>query len=170
MNKLLRACLDTLVLRNGPQAFPASSLLCTIMLLSYLLVDAVQAFVQGRDGRMLLAVSLFDTGLWVLLFAVLMLIKGMLPRYQQSLSAWFGATTILTLIGLPVDLAGRLLTEQQAAVWVLLPEVLLLAWSIMVLTQVLRYALNVGLIFALCVAAPCTFINIVVLQSLFPLD
>ncbi len=170
MKAIARACWEIFLLRSGPQAFPRSWLLLAMLALVYFITDAVQALVEGFRMLPLLAQTTFDTGLQVVIFVVLLATKSMLPRLNQSLSAWFGAASLINLLFLPVDVADRFLPEQYSQIYLALPFMLLVAWTMMVLAHVLRHALGIGLAFALIIAAVCVLANQVVLQALFPLN
>jgi hypothetical protein len=167
---IARACWEIFLLRSGPQAFPRSWLLLGMLALAYFITDAMLALVQGYGTLPLLLQTSFDTGLQVVIFAVLLATKSVLPRLVQTLSAWYGAASLMNILSLPVAVADRLLPEHAAQVYLALPFLLLLAWTMMVMAHVLRHALGIGLAFGLIIAAVCTLANQVILQSLFPLN
>jgi len=167
---IARACWQIFLLRSGPQAFPRSWFLLAIAALAYFLTDAVLALAQGFAALPLLLQSSLDTGFQVLIFAVLLAAKAVLPRLVQTLSAWYGAGSIINILSLPLAVADRLLPEHAAQIYLALPFLLLVAWTMMVMAHVLRHALGIGLAFGLIIAAVCVLANQVVLQALFPLN
>jgi len=168
MKAFVRTCWELLLLKSAPNAFPKSWTLLALFAAAYFLTDALVALAQGFRAMPLLLQTAFDTGLQALFFGALLTVKWLLPRFNQALTAWYGVGTIFNLLFLPVALLTLLLPAQSTLL--LVPVLLLLAWSVAVLANILRPSLNIGPAFALVIAAVCVFVNQVTLESLFPLN
>jgi hypothetical protein len=95
-------------------------------------------------------------------------LKGVLARYQQTLTALAGGLALVGLVSLPVT--GWLFWAQTHEADVGLPALLLLGilvWNIMLVAHVLRYALDVSLPLALVFSMAYMFVSLGVLNSLF---
>lgn len=167
MKAVLRTWRELLLFRSAPRALPKSWTLLASAAAVYLFTDALADFAQGFRSEPLLLQSVFDTGLQALFFGALLGVKWLLPRFNQALSAWYGVGAILNLLLLPLALLALKLPADSP--FLLVPELLLLAWSVAVLAHILRPALDIGPASALVIAAACMVINLVVLGALFPL-
>lgn len=156
------------LLRSGPQTFPRSWMLLGLISTVYLLTDALLFLAQGVTGSGVLLQTAFDFGLQVLFFALVLAAKFLTQRLRQTLAAWLGAGVILNLVSLPPALALLFIHAEWAQNLLLIPAYATVAWSMAVLTQVLRHALDIGLIFGLFIAAVYTFVSLVLFQALFP--
>jgi hypothetical protein len=165
---IARACWGIFLLRSGPQAFPRSWILLALISIAYLLTDGLLFVAQGVTGAGIVIQTAFDFGLQVLFFAAVLAAKFVLPRLNQTLSAWLGAGVILNLLSLPPAFALLFVTAHWAQDLLLIPVFLSIGWSMAVMTQVLRHALSIGPIFGLVIAAVYTFASIVIFQGLFP--
>lgn len=168
MKAIARACWGIFLLRSGPQAFPRSWILLGLISAAYLVTDALLFLAQGVTGLGVFIQTAFDFGLQVLFFAAVLAAKFVLPRLNQTLSAWFGAGVILNLLSLPAAFALLKTTTPWAQDVLLIPVFLVIGWGMAVMTQVLRHALAVGPLFGLVIAAVYTFASIVIFQGLFP--
>jgi len=165
---IARASWDVFTLRGGPQAFPREWAPFTLVVAVYLVSDAVSFLAQGLGATAIAEETTFDFGLQVLYFVLVLAAKFNLPRLRQSLAAWFGAGVILNLLATPVNLGAFLSKADWAQEFWFVLTCLLIAWSMAVMAQVLRYALEIGLAFSLIVAAVYTFASTVVFIGLFP--
>lgn len=168
MKAIARACWDVFLLRSGPQTFPRSWTLLGLISAVYLLSDALLFLAQGVTGTGVVLQTVFDFGLQVAFFALVLAAKFLTSRLRQALTAWLGAGVILNLISMPPALALLFIHADWAQNLLLIPVYAIIAWSIAVMTQVLRHALDIGLIFGLIIAAVYTFVSLVIFQGLFP--
>jgi len=143
---IVRSSWEVLLLRSGPQALPRSRLALYGLMSAYLAVDLLLAAVQGYDAVSVVLQSLLDTGIWVVGYAVLLGLKAALPRLDQTLSAWYGASTLLMLVSLPLAFAERLPWGPEAQLPIFILELTLLGWSMMVVANLLRHAIRVDLV------------------------
>lgn len=156
------------LLRSGPVAFPREWAPFTLIVAAYLVSDAVTFFAQGLHVAGVATETVFDFGLQVLYFFLVLAARFNLPRMRQSLAAWFGAGVVLNLLATPVNLGAFIAKAQWAQEFWFVLTCVLVAWSMAIMARVLRYALDIGLVFSLIVAAVYTFASTVVFVGLFP--
>lgn len=169
MKAVVRDVWHVLLLKAGLSAFPHSWRLLSGVALAYLATDVLGAWTYGYAPVPALQQSVMDAGLQVLLLAAMLGSKLLLSRLNRTLTAWLGAGVILNLAGLPLDLASRLLPQQSAGLWLAVPYLMLMAWSIMVLAWILRQALDTDIITAFVAAIACVLATTQIIGSLFPL-
>lgn len=165
---IVRSSWEVLLLRSGPQAFPRSRLALYGLMSAYFVVDLLLAGVQGYDAVSVVLQSVLDTGIWVVGYALLLGLKAALPRLDQTLSAWYGASTLLMLVSLPLALAERLLRGADAQLPILVLELALLGWSMMVVANLLRHAIRVDLVFGFVIGFVFVLADQTVLYVNFP--
>ncbi|MGE5624596.1 MAG: hypothetical protein ACM3ZT_03510 [Bacillota bacterium] len=169
MKAVLLSFLDVFLLRAGPQAFPRSRVLLTVCLLAYLLTDVVVDWLQGYSAVPMVLGSVFDCGYWLLAFTLTLGAWSVLPRLEQTLSAWFGAGLLFNIIDLPLAGIARLFPNPDVQAWLNLPVFLLILWSMAVMAHLLHDALRSHYALAVVVAAVTGTINILLSLYLFPL-
>lgn len=156
------------LLRTSPRAFSRSWIHMGGVSAAFLLSDALSFLAQGLDLRATLEETLFDFGLQVLFFALLLAAAFRPQRLLQTLTAWFGAGVFLNLLSVAPNLGDFLSRAEWAKdVW-FVAGCMLVAWTMAVMTQVLRHALDIALVFGLIIAAVYTFASIVIFAGLFP--
>lgn len=168
MKAVFLSCLDVLLLRAGPQVFPRSRLFLALMLLAYLLTDALLNCLEGYSALPMLVEAVFDTGIWVLCFVLALAGWSVLPRLEQTLTAWFGAGILFNLIQLPMELALYLLPNLDIRDWLPVPVFMLCLWTMMVMANLLRHALRANYVVAVVIAVISVLANIILTSSLFP--
>lgn len=164
---IVRSSWEVLLLRSGPQVFPRSHVVLYGAMLAYLGCDAFVDWVQGYDLISVALQSVLETCMWVVAYTVLLAVKAALPRLDQTLTAWFGASTLIILIFLPIAIAGRFLTAPVAQIPILLLELLLLAWTMLVMAHLLRHALRIDLAFGFVIGAVFVWADQQILSTTF---
>ena len=168
MKAIARTCWGVFLLRSGPQAFPRSWILLGLISAIFLASDALSFLAQGLGAGATLQETVFDFCLQVVFFALLLGAQFRLGRLRQALSAWFGAGVFLNLGSIPPNLGDFLSKAEWAKdVWFVV-GCAVVAWTMAVMTQVLRHALGIGLVFGLFIAAVYTFASTVIFAGLFP--
>lgn len=156
------------LLRGGPQVFPRAWSLLTLITSAYLVTDALSFLAERLGPAAVAQQTVFDFGMQVLFFALVLAAKFHLPRLRQTLAAWLGAGVILNLLAVPVNLGASLSKAEWAQEFWFVVTCLIVAWSMAVMAQVLRQALEIGLAFGLIVAAVYTLASNIVFAGLFP--
>lgn len=170
MKAVFLSCLDVLLLRAGPQAFPRSKVLLAVSLLAYLLTDALVDWLQGYAAVPMVLSSVFDGGFWLLAYALILGGWSLLTRLEQTLSAWFGAGVLFNLIDLPLAGIGRVTNNPDVQAWLFVPEFLLALWSMAVMASLLRDALRSHYVLSVVIAATAVTTDILLSLYLFPLN
>jgi hypothetical protein len=164
----IRTCWQIFLLRSTPQVFPKSWLLFVIVSCVYFATDAITFLAQGIGGLNVLEQTAFDSGLQVVFFALLLSAKSCLPRLNQTVQAWFGASVFINLLSVPLNLADRFTRGASGETLVFVLGVLLGSWSILVMAHVLRHSLDIGLAFGFVIAVVYFFGSLALMQLLFP--
>ena len=154
------------LLRKGPQDVPASRTLLKLGLAAYGLSSLV-LFLVTMPVPAALFQTLLDLSLLAGLLYGLLKIAGYSVRFVQTLTALTGTGALLGLISWPLALWMQ--KEAASGTGTGLPSLfflLLLVWSIAVLTHVLRHALSTSRGVALLYTLGYFFISISV-ASLF---
>lgn len=168
MKAVIRDVWRVFLLKAGPRVFPRSWPLLAGIAALFLVTDVLSYWLQSHALRQALEQSVMEMGLQVLLVALFLAAKQRLIGMNPALIAWFGAGIILNLLSLPLALGDRLLPAATAA-WLLpVPSVLLVTWSIMVLSYIFQDALDIGPINSFGTSCVCVLATIVTLSELFP--
>ena len=142
MRALFELFLDICLFRKGPQDLPAGMALLKLCLLGYGLSGLVVLLLSTPAPVAILQV-LLDLVLLAGLLHLALLARRHPRRFEQTLSALTGTGTLMGLLALPVMLW---IVRQGADGDIQLPSLLLLAlmaWSIAIMTHILRLALDV---------------------------
>lgn len=168
MKAIARACWDVFLLRSGPQVFPRSWTLLGLVSAAFVVTDLLTFLAQGLAPLAMLQETVFDFGLQVLFFTLVLGAQFRLPRLRQTLTAWFGASVFLNLCDIAPNLGDYLSTAEWAKDLWFVVSCMVVAWTMAVMSQVLRHALGIGLVFGLVIAAVYTFVSTVIFAGLFP--
>ncbi|HKS93417.1 MAG TPA: hypothetical protein VJS16_02035 [Gammaproteobacteria bacterium] len=169
MKAIVRTCWQICLLRQGPQVFPRSWMLCVILLLVYMAADVVLFVAQGLRGRVLLPELLLDTALLLAFFALVLAIWQKLERFNQTLSALLGTSTIIMLVAVPLSLLATLLPASAGTQVVGVLLWVVLAWNVLVTGHILRHALHTWLTLGIVIAGTYVVLNLVMFSVLFPM-
>lgn len=169
MKAIVRTCWQICLLRQGPQVFPRSWMLCVILLLVYMAADVVLFVAQGLRGRGLLPELLLDTALLLAFFALVLAIWQKLERFNQTLSALLGTSTIIMLVAVPLSLLATLLPASAGTQVVGVLLWVVLAWNVLVTGHILRHALHTWLTLGIVIAGTYVVLNLVMFSVLFPM-
>ncbi len=151
MRALFDLFLDICLLRRGPQDVPASAALLTAVLGAYGISSMLVLLVSSQAATAIIQ-ALLDVGLLAALTYTLLNLSGYQARFVQTLTTLAGTGTLLGLIALPLVLwMSRTASDEGGSGAASLLFLLLLVWSIAVMSHVLRHALStsrwVGLLY-----------------------
>lgn len=170
MGKLLTAFIEICLLRRAPQDVPASGFLLALSLLLYALVGLALS-AQSLNPGPAMTLTVIDAGLLAGLLWVLLWIKDLLNRYQQSLTALFGAGAVMQVIALPLVLMQpESVTPETMSPGVAMVSLLLwlwLFWNLVIIGHVLRHAISTVLPVGMILALFYVFVSFSVTRSLF---
>lgn len=173
--QVIRATIRTLLFQQGPQDFPYArdvtrTVLPIAVLANYLQLRLTVAPVAA------LALSMLELAALALAVGLLLNLRGLINRLQQTLNALFATNAVFTLMLLPLvaELAPllKLVAEDpQALEQADLPAHLrfgmigLSLWNLAVITHVLRHALGLGIGLGAGLAVCCTVFVYVAVQG-----
>lgn len=162
MNIILRY-IDLCRLKAGPADMPASSMLLKSTLLAYFLLGIVIGRIDSAWDVSIIS-SLADTLFMIAAIGVMLHLKGLNARYQQTLMALAGAGIILNLIGLPLMLwLNQVDKLEQGTSVALLLMIALMFWSLMIIAHIFRQALDIKAGSAAMITIIYTAMSLVVL-------
>lgn len=141
--KLIRFYIDLCLFKASPAELPASQWLLRLTLFAYFIIGTGIGFI---DSPMMISVasSLADTIAMVVVLWFLLNFRGMLNRYQQSLTALAGAGCCIGIVGIPVMLLfSQVDVKDQMTSYIMLLMIALMFWSLMVTAHILRKSLDI---------------------------
>jgi uncharacterized membrane protein len=154
MSLLLRSFLEIVLFIRPPQDLPSDRRLLYVVVLSYFLMGLLLLFPK-LGGPLTLMIVVSDIMVSVAFVQIVLLVKKQPQRLTQTLTAMFGAGTIISVMMLPL-VYGIYTAEEGTEVPSLVAAgiYLLFAWSVAVNAHIFRYAFNlpnifIGIFFAL---------------------
>ena len=164
MVSFLQLFINLCLFRHRAQDVPRSETLLLATAALAVISSAINAVPNAGLIRGLF-MSVGQVLLFALLISLLLRFRSLSERTTQTLTAMFGATTLLQLLALPFfGWHERLLPEGPDAVMMLTTPLLIAAgiaiWSLAVMASILRQAMECGLGLALLIivaSAPCSW-------------
>jgi hypothetical protein len=154
MSLILRSFLEIVLFIRPPQDLPSDRRLLYVVVLSYFLMGLLLLFPK-LGGPLTLMIVVSDIMVSVAFVQIVLLVKKQPQRLTQTLTAMFGAGTIISVMMLPL-VYGIYTAEEGTEVPSLVAAgiYLLFAWSVAVNAHIFRYAFNlpnifIGIFFAL---------------------
>jgi hypothetical protein len=142
MNIILRY-IDLCRLKARPADMPASNKLLQATLFAYFLLGICISRIDSGWNISVIS-SLADTLFMLVAIRLLLQVKGLQARYQQTLIALAGAGIILDLIGLPLLIwLNQIGESQQGTSIAMLLMIALMFWSLMIVAHIFRQALDI---------------------------
>ncbi|MEE4295481.1 MAG: hypothetical protein V2J20_02555 [Wenzhouxiangella sp.] len=160
MVTLIQRLLGIAMLRLGPQDLPAGPSVLLATLAIYMLAAAFSLSLGSPSGSPT-TILLLATGLPMILTWVVLRLGKKTSRWEQTLSALYGTSALLTLLSLPLNLQSG--SEPMPPV-VLLSLVIFL-WSFAVDAHIWRHALDTNFAQGLAVAMIMFLISFGVISS-----
>jgi len=160
---LIRLFLEICLLRKGPQDVPAYPLLLGLALAAYVLVGAIQAFMEEQWLEGLLQIPLQAAILLVFVWISLKA-AGKMNRMQQTFTTLLATDALISTFAIPLEVFF-LANPQSAIIHLLL--LLLMLWHMVVVAHILRHALSQTLVVGLGLSFVYTFFTLQVLLMLF---
>ncbi len=165
MRSLLRLFWEVCLLRKGPQDMPWSRELLVLLILIGTAVDVFRLWLAdiGLDVGGVLLFALVALGLNLLFVGGLLTLLGYRARLVQTLTAWFGAMLLISLIDLGLVGVLRLLPELGTGMAMLFQ--LMVIWSLLVTMHVLRHALSINPVLAGVLTLGYFLLSVLLYQS-----
>lgn len=155
-------------MQKGPQDLPTSRELLLLSLLAYLASSIAVGLLSLAPAAAVVS-GLADTALMILLTMILLRLRGFANRVPQTLTAFAGTGTVLSLIAIPVLIAAH--ASRSGNTGAGLPGLLMLmifVWNLMINAHILRHALSTRLVVGFALAVLYLLILISVLNLLAP--
>ena len=170
MVSLLRLFIDLCLFRRRAEDVPISETLLLATAALAVITSAINA-VPTAEFIWGLLMSGGEVLLFALLISLLLRFRNLSERTTQTLTAMFGATTLLQLLALPFfGWHERLLPEGPDAVMMLTTPLLVAAgiaiWSLAVMASILRQAMECGLGLALLIIVACQSVIMATIMTL----
>lgn len=161
MIALLSRLLDIIFLRRGPQDLPAGRSVMLACLAFYVLIAAATLNV-GRTPANPTAVLVLASALPLLLAWIVLKLRDRIMRWEQTLSALYGTSAILSLVTLPMNMNAG--SEPSAPVVIISLGVFF--WSFAVDAHIWRNALDTSFGAGLAVAMLLFVLSFSIISSL----
>lgn len=161
MLDLLTRLVFVVALRLGPQDLPSGSRVLVACLGLYALVTGISLIDSSREIHplMLLAIAM---ALPLALSWIVLKWRGLTARWEQTVSALFGSSAVLSIISLPLNL----LSGEQPPAPLALALLVIFFWSFAVDAHIWRHALNVAYSTGLALAAVFFGVTLIALNLL----
>ena len=170
MVSFLQLFINLCLFRHRAQDVPRSETLLLATAALAVITSAINAVPNAGLIRGLF-MSVGQVLLFALLISLLLRFRSLSERTTQTLTAMFGATTLLQLLSLPFfGWHERLLPEGPDPVMVLTTPLLVAAgiaiWSLAVMASILRQAMECGLGLALLIIVACQSVIMATIMTL----
>ncbi len=170
MITILRRFFDICLLRLAPQDLPPSVFLFGVSLLLYVGVGVVLGL-QTLSVPLALILTLVDAALLAGMLWILLWIRDLLNRFQQSLTALYGATAVMQALAAPLVLWQPGIVDAETVTTAMMAVSLLLwlwlLWNLMVIGHILRHTIATSLPVGMLLALLYVFASFSVTRSLF---
>jgi len=149
--------------RASPSDVASSSSLLPLSLACYFVLGVIIGRIDD-DWSTSVAVSLTDLLMMVIVMNLLLKLRGLQPRLQQTLTAMAGAGSCLAVIGIPIIWAFSQMTEQDEIknTIILMLMITFMFWNLMVNAHIFRHALDIKANTAAMITVAYTVLSIVV--------
>jgi len=148
------------MLRDGPQDLPPGHAPLVLAVLGYIGASALSMSV-GRTPEHPVGIIALAVTLPVILVRIVLTLRGHPARWLQTLTALFGTGALLSVLSLPLSLAGS-----EPPTPVILASLLLFGWSFAVDAHIWRHALEASFAVGLAVAVVLFTVSMFVINSL----
>ena len=170
MVSFLQLFINLCLFRHRAQDVPRSETLLLATAALAVITSAINAVPNAGLIRGLF-MSVGQVLLFALLISLLLRFRSLSERTTPTLTAMFGATTLLQLLALPFfGWHERLLPEGPDAVMMLTTPLLVAAgiaiWSLAVMASILRQAMECGLGLALLIIVACQSVIMATIMTL----
>ncbi len=170
MRALFKLFLDICLLRKGPQDIPAAAVLLRLTLACYGLT-ALLGLPAMLGFGVALALLAIDMALQAGLTYGALYLRGSIGRFQQTLTALYGCGALLQILFAPVQLwLDREIAGQGSPALPQLVWLGLFAWSIAVMSHILRHALSIPLWGGVLCSSAYIFVYWTLSDWLYPLS
>ena len=168
LSTLSKAFLDICLLRKGPQDLPKSSVLLTLCLILYTVLDVLLT-VQTRPFTDALLVSLVDVGFLLVVTAIILRQHRYFERWGQTMTALCGTGVILGVFIFPLVYGSA---QNQYEGWlqqiIVLLFLVMVFWNIAVLAHIVRHAISTSMGIGIMIAILYIWMSSLLITMIFP--
>ena len=167
MRVLVRMFYDITMRKRGPEDLPRSGFFFGLTLITFFVLNTVAYLSTSGLGQSIqmsaVEISLICFWMWVLLA-----VSGRLPRFNQTMSALFGAQSLIVVVATPifywrattdVTSSGRLFAE--------LCLIVSFGWIVLAIGHIMSRALDMHLIAGVFLSMVYSVTSFVVIRQLF---
>ncbi len=165
MGKLIDVFWKICLFRLAPQDLPTSSFLMAASALVYGIASMLGNLLVLSPGAAVVS-GMLEVALIAAMTQLLLWIKELGPRFQQTFTALMGSGAIIFIMALPLSFVQMQMGEQGA----ILPSVMILVlvfWHLSVVGHILRHAISAPFFVGVLLAVIYMYVSISVMQSLF---
>jgi hypothetical protein len=170
MIPILQRFFDICRLRLAPQDLPSSSFLLGLSLLLYAAVGLLMAL-QSLPVASAVTLTLVDALLLAGMLWALLWVRDLLVRFQQSLTALYGAGAVMQALAAPLVLGQPPIAGAETVTTAMMVISLLLwlwlLWNLMVIGHILRHTISTSLPVGMMLGLLYVFVSFSVTRSLF---
>lgn len=152
--------------RLGPQELPASNSLFVATLLLYVLISTIiSGFELAPEWALLSAVV--EVALLLGMLRMMLWVRDLWPRFQQTAMAMLGTGVLFGLIAVPL-MWWQLQYEEPVQAFA--PSLLifgLFIWNVAVIGHILRHALNTPVYVGVALSLLYSYVTITILRAIF---
>jgi len=155
--------------RLGPEDIPVSAFLLQITGVAYMVLQAIMLWRPSGEGVTAAAVISIVADVVIISAFVGLLLRftGNLPRYQQTLTAFFGTGCIITLTALPITYFYLSVPEgSEVLVLPFLGLIAIIIWSVIVNAHIFSRAISRSLPEGVALALMYFVINFQLLEAI----
>ena len=168
MRYLLSSLVEIALLRKDPSVLPASLLLVVLTGAAFAAGSALQSWLLHGNDR-LIGRTVFDLGLAVAIFWLILTATRNGNRFRQTMSAVFGTTVLLTPFALGLlMLQGPAQTFYGLKLFAWAGSVTVIVWYVLVVAHILRSAIQIGFVTSIAIALTWLVAGDALLKRLFP--
>ncbi|MCW8826773.1 MAG: hypothetical protein OQK78_10155 [Gammaproteobacteria bacterium] len=141
MSALLRAFWMVSILKMAPQAIPASQTLLALVVVTHFAIGAMlSATALPADGAVVSA--LLGTVVMMAFVYLILMMRGQLQRFVQTVTALAGCEAMIGLIALPLTYLFHAGGGESGLI--ALFSLLIFAWNIMIAAHVFKHAFDLN--------------------------
>ena len=165
MGKLIDAFWKICLFKLAPQDLPGSSFLMMASAGAYCVASMLGNLMVLSPGAAAVA-AVLEVALVGAMTQLLLWIKELGARFQQTFTALMGSGAIVFIMALPISFVQMQMGDQGAV----LPSVMILVlifWHLSVVGHILRHAMSAPFFVGVLLAVIYMYVSISVIQSLF---
>lgn len=143
MIKVIQRLFQICLFKASPADIPASSILVNFSIVSYFIVGVLVSHID-HNWTISLVASLADSLMLIITTKILLSIRGLPYRFEQTVTTMAGTGALIGMISWPVFLLFRQVEpHSQITSIVLLLVLIVIFWSLFVVAHIFRYALDI---------------------------